>query len=341
MPVEVTLKPLAFALLGELSHERFVSGADLAARHGVSRSAVSDALKEASASGVEIFSLTRKGYRLAAPLELLDIDRIRAELGTQSRRIDVQLLQSIPSTNTELLKRAGEGAASGTCLAAEIQTAGRGRRGRVWQSALGRSLTFSLLWRFDRGVAQMSGLSLVVGLAIARALSGLGAIGVKVKWPNDIVVGPRKLAGILIETQGDMLGPTAAVIGVGVNIRLADGLRNAIDQPVTDMESLVPFVSRNRVLARLLAELVPLLDAFNAQGFAPMRDEWRGYHALQGLAIDVKEAGRADYAAIVQDVAADGSLVVRVGSETLSLNSAEISVRAHAASTTNAEEADS
>ena len=326
------VRPLTFALLRELSAEHFTSGAELAAKHGVSRSAISDALKDASALGVSIFSLTRRGYRLAEPLGFLDIDEIRRRMAGRQQRLDLRLVDVIDSTNTALLQQAAAGAASGTCLAAELQTAGRGRRGRAWQSALGASLTFSLLWRFDAGAAALGGLSLVVGLAVANALRSLG-VAAQLKWPNDIVVNDRKLGGILIETQGDMLGPTIAVIGVGVNVNLPDAIKRSIDQPVTDITEAAedapvrsPALDRNVLLATVLTQLVELLDQFQQGGFAPLRDQWRALNAHQGCMVEVLAAD-ARYTAKVIDVDPSGSLIVERDSVRLVLSAAEISVR--------------
>ncbi|MBC7624747.1 MAG: biotin--[acetyl-CoA-carboxylase] ligase [Aeromicrobium sp.] len=368
---ELQVRSFTFTLLRELSAEHFTSGTVLAAKHGVSRSAVSDALKQASALGVQIFSLTRRGYRLAEPLQLLDIDVIRQRMSANGagngngassgngagngngassgngasggnvakgansasqHRLDLRLVDVIDSTNTALLNQATSGAASGTCLAAELQTAGRGRRGRVWQSALGASLTFSLLWRFESGAASLGGLSLAVGLAVANALRALG-IDAELKWPNDIVVDDQKLGGILIETQGDMLGPTVAVIGVGLNMRLSDALRLAIDQPVTDIATVSaaapvtsPPLNRNILLPAILSQLVTVLDQFQQGGFGVLRDQWRALHAHQGCMVDV-QAATESYVAKVIDVSEDGGLIVERDGKRLSLTAAEISVR--------------
>jgi len=326
------IRPLTFALLRELSAEHFTSGTELAAKHGVSRSAISDALKDASALGVPIFSLTRRGYRLAEPLGFLDIDEIRRRMADRQQRLDLRLVDVIDSTNTALLQQADGGAVSGSCLAAELQTAGRGRRGRAWQSSLGASLTFSLLWRFEAGAASLGGLSLVVGLAVANALRLLG-IAAQLKWPNDIVVNDRKLGGVLIETQGDMLGPTIAVIGVGVNVNLPDVIKRTIDQAVTDIAEASadapvrsPALDRNVLLATVLAQLVELLDQFQKSGFAPLRDQWRALNAHQGRMVDVVAADTC-YAARVIDIGEDGSLIVERGSVRTVLTAAEISVR--------------
>ena len=324
------MRPLAFQLLRELSHERFISGVRLAEKFGVSRSVVSNALHEAGEAGVEIFSLTRRGYRLAQPIDLLDVDRIRAQLGALSNRVDVEAIETIDSTNTEMMKRAIAGAPSGAALAAEIQTEGRGRRGRVWQSALGASLTFSLLWRFRKGAAQLGGLSLVVGLAILRALHqlGIGKNTVQLKWPNDVVVGARKLAGVLIESQGDMLGPTAVVIGIGINIDLPVHVIARIDQPVTDVHSVAgETVSRNRLLAEVLRQLIIMLADFDADGFAPFKDEWTHAHALHQQPVRVINGDGGSVDAIVRGVADDGTLVIHYDGRDRLLASGEVSLR--------------
>lgn len=326
------VRPLTFRLLNDLSASRFTSGTELAERYGVSRSAVSDALRDAANLGVPVYSLTRRGYRLAEPLDLLDLTRIRNDLGPYTNRLNLDVIDVIDSTNTALMKQALIGAPTGTALAAELQTAGRGRRGRTWQAALGASLTFSLLWRFDKGAASLGGLSLVVGLAVANALRALG-LAAELKWPNDIVIGDRKLGGILIETQGDMLGPTVAIIGIGLNVRLPEPLRASIDQPVTDIAEAMshtpvasPALDRNRLLAAILKCLVDVIDVFQREGFDALRDAWRALNAHQGLVVHVISAD-ATYQARVVDVAADGALIVEHDGRRVSLTAAEISLR--------------
>lgn len=152
--------------------------------------------------------------------------------------------------------------------------------------------------------------------------------GVGVKWPNDLVAGWKKLGGILVETSGDMLGPTAAVIGVGLNWRLPEGLAGSIDQPVTDVAALAdPLPSRNALLAAVLAELVATLERFERAGFAAFRDPWKARHAYAGRRVTVLEAGRDARDAEVIDVADDGALVVAEGGTPLRLTAAEISLR--------------
>lgn len=326
------MRPLTLTLLRELSTERFVSGAALAAKYDVSRSAISDAFKEAAELGVHLFSLTRRGYRLAEPIELLDRDLILTSAGNAAQSLTLEIAESIDSTNTQLLARSSRESAatlpSGTVLAAELQTAGRGRRGRHWQSALGASLTFSYLWRTERGAQDLAGLSLAVGVAVAEALRACG-VHAQVKWPNDILLDDAKLGGILVETHGDVLGPTSVVIGIGLNIKLDSAIKAGIDQPVTDVASANAEIGRNALFGAVLQTLVDVLEAFSQRGFVGLRDRWRALHAWQGRTVNVTAASE-HYSAKVIDIAEDGALIVERGGATSRLTSADISVKANA-----------
>jgi len=270
-----------------------------------------------------------KGYRLAAPIEFLEAAAIQARLAAEGSRVRLQVVDQVDSTSTRLLELAASGAPSGTCLAAEWQSAGRGRRGRHWIATLGGSLTFSLLWRFDRGAGHLGGLSLASGVAVARALAECGLERVQVKWPNDVVTELRKLAGVLVETNGEIQGPTVAVVGVGVNYRLGEPAMERIDQPVADVAACAsPAPSRSALLASLLSHLGRALDDFERHGFAGVRDEWRRLHAYQGREVRVVPPRDPPYDARVTDVAPDGALVVQTADgRTLALASAEISLR--------------
>ncbi|MGZ5685502.1 MAG: biotin--[acetyl-CoA-carboxylase] ligase [Usitatibacter sp.] len=320
------MSALTFLALRRLADGRFHSGEDVARSLGRSRATLSEALKRVPELGIEIFSVRGKGYRLAEPIEFLDSTRVSEALA--GSRIRLQVVDEIESTSTRLLELAAAGAASGTCLAAEWQSAGRGRRGRSWISSLGGSLTFSLLWRFDRGAGHLGGLSLAVGLAVARALTACGVQRVQVKWPNDVVIDFRKVAGILVETSGEMQGPSVAVVGVGVNYKLAERVVDRIDQPVTDVAHCAPVLpARSAVLVALLSELSLVLEEFERRGFASVRDAWRELHAYQGRRVRVTSSREAPFDAEVIDVAPDGALVVSAEGRTLALSSAEISLR--------------
>ncbi|PHV11904.1 biotin--[acetyl-CoA-carboxylase] ligase [Chitinimonas sp. BJB300] len=274
-----------FPLLRLLSHEDFRPGPQLAEALGVSRASVSLALKSAAELGVEVQAVKSRGYKLTRPLDWLDEPIVARQLAEKARFFDLHCFDEIDSTNIALIAKAHASAPSGLCYAAERQTAGRGRRGRVWHGVPGDTLMFSLLWRFNLGMADLSGLSLTVGLAVVRALQKLGIHGAALKWPNDIVTSTGKLGGILIELSGDTLGPSAVVIGIGLNVGLCKEARQAVDQPVDALRSLGYPGDRNTLLAALLSELACLLPAFERDGFAPLRQEWESHHAMQNQAV--------------------------------------------------------
>jgi BirA family biotin operon repressor/biotin-[acetyl-CoA-carboxylase] ligase len=211
---------------------------------------------------------------------------------------------------------------------AEWQRAGRGRRGRAWQAGLGASLTFSVLWRFEQGPSHLAGLSLAAGATVARTLERDGARGVGVKWPNDLVHDWKKLGGILVETSGEMQGPTVAVVGIGINYRLGEAVAGRIDQPATDVAACAPALpSRNALLGHLLRDLVEALERFAQEGFAAFRDDWQARHAYAGCRVTVLESGGRPREADVVDVAEDGALLVSADGAVRRLASAEVSLR--------------
>jgi BirA family biotin operon repressor/biotin-[acetyl-CoA-carboxylase] ligase len=322
------MKALAASVLKRLADGEFHSGEALARALDVSRASIWHAIRELDAAGLEIYKVHGRGYRLQQSLTLLDQPAVERALGADVGRFTLDIRGETESTNTALLAQAAAGAPSGAVLAVEWQPGGRGRLGRAWHAGVGEALTFSLLWRLARGAGALSGLSLAVGSALARALEREGAAAIGLKWPNDVLWQGRKLAGILIELSGDALGPTAAVIGVGVNVRLTEATRSRIGQPAADLEAACGAApDRNRLLARLLAEISATLDDFARDGFAPLRAEWERRHAHQGRRVTLtfpdgsRQAGRAG------GVADDGSFLLETRSGTKRFHSGEISLR--------------
>ncbi len=321
------MRTSSFAVLRLLTEAQFRSGAELGAVLGLSRSMVSHAVRELEAHGLQVLKVRGRGYRLRAPFDALDVDAVGRGLGRRHAAFRLELLDECGSTNTELAARAASGAPSGAVLACELQRAGRGRRGASWYSALGASLTFSALWRFDRGAAVLGGLSLAVGVACIRAFRALGLNEVALKWPNDLVRRDGKLGGILIELAGDALGPTAAVIGIGVNVRFPEHARRAIAQPAADLARGGPAPSRNALLGELLGALAEALPVFAAGGFAPFREEWLRHHAYHRRRVRLLVPRRRAVEGIATGVAEDGALVVATRGGVERFHSAEVSLR--------------
>lgn len=322
------MKPRTAALFRLLADGEFHSGATIARALDVSRASVWNTVRELETMGVAVYKVRGRGYRFAHVLTPLDSAAIERALEQVAARISVEVLAAATSTNEVALARAAAGAASGTVIAAEWQSAGRGRRGRAWQAGLGGGLAFSLVWRFAQGAGALSGLSLAVGVALARGLNALGEPRVGLKWPNDIVAGGGKLGGILIELAGDVLGPSTAVIGTGINVRLSPGVRAGIDQPAVDLESMLDApVDRNSLLAGLLVELDRALAVFAVDGFGPFRSEWESLHAHQGKAVTLTLPDGRSERGEARGVAEDGALVLETAAGTRRFHSGEVSLR--------------
>jgi BirA family biotin operon repressor/biotin-[acetyl-CoA-carboxylase] ligase len=331
------LTPLGFSLLRQLADGEFHSGEDLAAKVGLTRARVSQVLKDAGTAGLALERVKGRGYRLLEAPEFLDAAKVRAHLSelTAVKGITlpatVEVVDQIESTSSELMRRAQRRDVHGVALAAEWQSAGRGRRGRVWTAIAGGSLTFSLGWKFEQGAGFLAGLSLAVGVAVVRALEGEGFKDVALKWPNDLIHRHLKIGGILIELNGDALGPTTTVIGVGLNVRIPAAARKDIPVPVTDLASIAgrraPPIDRNRLLAALLAELGAVLVRYANEGFAPFAAEWQHRHAYQGKPVRLLLPDGATVTGKVAGVDASGALVLADGPRRARFLSGEITLR--------------
>ena len=323
------MNTLTFPILRLLSDGKFHSGEALASHFEVSRATVWNAIQDAQSLGVEVFSVRGRGYKLPQAIHLLNVQEILNAIGEQRAWFQCEVHDHLASTNTYLMKRASAGAAHATCVATDLQSKGRGRRGRSWQAGLGASLTFSLLWRFQCGASALSGLSLAVGVALIRALHQLGIDSVTLKWPNDVLVGQEKLAGILIELQGDMEGPSAAVIGIGINLNLPMHIKAQIDQPAIDLSSVTAnSINPSELLGVLLKHLSDILSGFEQQGFSSVRDEWLQYHAYHQKPVSMIHPDGRQTSGIAIDVAEDGILLVKTSLGEQRFMSGEISLRA-------------
>lgn len=317
-----------FPILKLLADGKFHSGEALAQHFKVTRTTIWSAIQHAQNLGVEVFSVRGRGYKLPSPIDFLNQDEVLRAIGEQRAWFNLHILDEVPSTNTYLMQQSAKGAAHVTCVAANLQTSGKGRRGRTWVSHLGASLTFSLLWRFQCGAAALSGLSLAVGVALIRAFNSLGIHKAQLKWPNDVLVEGKKLAGILIELQGDMDGPSAAVIGVGINLNLPENVLKNIDQPAIDLAHVsTTHIAQSLLLGILLKHLADVLNQFEAAGFTALRDEWTRSHAYHNQAVRMLMPDGRDVHGVVNNVAEDGILLVDTALGLQRFSAGEISLR--------------
>lgn len=243
---------------------------------------------------------------------------------------DLDIRSSIDSTNTALLERAVQESIDGCVLAAEAQTAGRGRHGREWLSPFGRNLAVSIGFRSHRPPAQLGALSLVAGLAVRQALLAIGLDDVELKWPNDLLLHGRKLGGILIELVR-ATAPVEVVIGVGVNIGCRATIDARIDQSVADVAEQIERPVRNELLAGVVNSIQAACERFERCGFEPFRAAWQDAHRYQGAAVTItKPEAAGTISGTVLGIANDGALRLQTADGVYEFNSGEVTLRADA-----------
>ena len=242
---------------------------------------------------------------------------------SQDTTIDLKMLAT--STNDGVRSIAGD---SRWCVCmAEYQSAGRGRRGRVWQSPFGASLYFSMLWKIEGGLGAIEGLSLAVGLAVLKTLESSGVRGLTLKWPNDVLKDGRKLAGVLLEISGDPTGSCEVVIGIGINLILGLEQRSKIDQPVTDVKTSAGMnISKNKIAGRLIANLADMLTTFQSYGFTPYKEQWQQYDAFAGQSVSLF-IGESVVTGIAAGVNDSGAVLLKNNAGVTAYAGGEISLR--------------
>jgi BirA family biotin operon repressor/biotin-[acetyl-CoA-carboxylase] ligase len=315
-------------LLVALADGGMVSGAQLAERAGVTRAAIWKQVEALRARGVPVESRGTAGYCLPWPVQLLHLPTLRALLpaGLGDRLGTLELHWEIDSTSSEIQRRQ-DALPDLSMVLAETQSAGRGRRGRSWLSPPGLNVYLSCLKRFDGGFAALSGLSLAVGVIVMRTLAALGIEGAGLKWPNDVLSDHGKLAGILVELGGEYQGPCAAIIGVGLNVRLTPALHEQAGQPVNDLATLAGRApDRNRVAASLMAALAEGLEQFERDGFAAFVDEYARHDLLRGKPLRV-QGPQAMLEGVGAGVDARGALLVQAEDGLHRIDSADVTVR--------------
>lgn len=260
---------IPLTLISILANGEFHSGEQLGERLGMSRAAINKHVQTLRDWGVDVFTVPGKGYSLPEPIQLLNQEFISSQI-VQGQ---VAVLPVIDSTNQYLLDRIGT-LQSGDACVAEYQQAGRGRRGRKWFSPFGANLYLSMYWRLEQGPAAAIGLSLVIGIVMAEVLRDLGASQVRVKWPNDLYLQDRKLAGILVELTGKTGDAAQIVIGAGINLAMRQVESDVINQGWINLQEAGIAIDRNTLAARLINELRAALELFEQEGLAPYLSRW-------------------------------------------------------------------
>lgn len=291
----------------------WVSGQFLSERMAMSRSAVWKQVGALKADGYGIESSTRKGYRLVGVPDLLRIEEVRDGLQTRVLgRTEARHYRETDSTNSRARELAAGGAPEGTLVVAEGQSRGRGRRERAWFSPPFLGVYASLVLRPSIPPGEAPRMAILAAVAVAEAIRSETGLPVTIKWPNDILAGGRKIAGILLELATDMGAVDYLVIGVGINVNVPSGLfppeiRPLATSVLIETGSEIPRVG---LLRRCLESLDIWYDRFTAEGFAPVLACWKAMSRMIGQRVVVQVPGR-DLAGIVTDVDENGFLLLR------------------------------
>ncbi len=313
-------------ILEALADGRFHSGQKLGEQLGISRAAVGKHVEALRAMGLDIFSVTGKGYQCPDLIQLIEPAALKRQLDARGVVAEVDVHLSLPSTNDYLMERRTS-LRHGATVVAEHQSAGRGRRGRTWQSPLSANLYFSSLFRFNCGIAGVMGLSQAVAVGLANTLNQFGVEQVAVKWPNDLYVEGKKVGGILIELDGQMGDLFDAIIGVGLNWHISEAVAKQIDQPWTALAHYLPAsVGREQLAAEVICALHRTLSIFEAHGLQPFLTDWQRYDYLSDKAVVVTTAKRREYGRY-RGMAEDGALLVETERELKRFYGGEVSVR--------------
>jgi BirA family biotin operon repressor/biotin-[acetyl-CoA-carboxylase] ligase len=322
-------------LLALLADGALHSGSQLATQLGVTRASVWKLVAELRELGIHVRSHDRRGYDLPSPVELIDAGRMQeaARAAGWPLASPPEVLFETGSTNQFLYEAPSPPTDAPRVVFAELQQAGRGRRGRTWLAPFGSGLTFSIGWAFHDMPPDLSALSLAMGVQAVRALHRIGAASVRLKWPNDLVVGRHKLGGLLMQLRSEAGGPAYVVVGLGLNLDLPAPARAAIDgpgiTPACDLRDALGGAqpSRNVVAASLVSAMLDGLAQFAVQGFAPFSAAWQAFDSLRDAPVRVVQGG-GTLEGIARGVDADGALRVERAGRIERFVSGDVSLRA-------------
>jgi len=318
-------------VLGLLSDGEFHSGTSMGNILGVSRAAINKAIKSLSDIGIDVHRVSGRGYRLVEPMQPLEKHSIARHLSPHCEKyIDkLHLIDEVDSTSNFLSTNTSCESVQGSICVAEAQLSGRGRRGRSWVSTPYSNIMMSMSWQFERGPASLAGLSLAAGVAVINALEVSGVRNVGLKWPNDILWNSRKLAGLLVDVQGEAAGPSRVILGLGLNVMIGEKDAKRIDQPWVDVKTILDqVIDRNQLVASLINQLDDMFNRFDTAGLGAFEQDWLEAHVFHGKTVNLLH-GDEKLVGVVEGIDASGAIKLRDTSGQVNhYHSGEVSLRA-------------
>jgi len=313
-------------LIKALASGEFVSGQVIAEQLGITRTAISKHIKILTEMGLDIYSVTGKGYKLSQPLDLLSKAAV-IKLLPKEFAPEIEVHSLIDSTNSYLLRRLPNQLSQGQVCLAEFQSAGRGRRGRKWISPFGSQIYLSVYWQLEQGLSAAMGLSIVTALAVSDAVFALTQLQVQLKWPNDVYLGGVKLAGILIDLEGQALEASHSVIGIGLNLNMPAQAGQQIDQQWTDLQSHSnQEIDRNALCAQLIHHLLKRLNQHQNEGLTIMLDEWHRHDFYLNKRVKLL-TGERTTKGVCRGVNNQGALLLEIDNKIKPIYGGEVSLR--------------
>ena len=290
--------------------EGFLSGEDIGRELSITRAAVWKGIKKLREEGYEIEAVTNRGYRLTNPETMYNKRELEQGLKTKTMGQTIYFYEETDTTNNRARELALEGAPEGTLVVAEKQTAGRGRRGKVWESPLGTGIWMSLVLRPQIAPTEASVLTLLCGLATAEAIEAKTGLSAGIKWPNDILINGKKAVGILTEMDCEMSEVHFVIPGIGINVNTASFPPEIAEIATSLYLECGKTVSRRRLVHKVLERLEEHYETFLRTGsFAAMLEDYRKHCITLGKEVHV--LGREPFFAEALDITPEGELLVR------------------------------
>lgn len=290
--------------------EGFLSGEDIGRELSITRAAVWKGIKKLREEGYEIEAVTNRGYRLTNPETMYNKRELEQGLKTKTMGQTIYFYEETDTTNNRARELALEGAPEGTLVVAEKQTAGRGRRGKVWESPLGTGIWMSLVLRPQIAPTEASVLTLLCGLATAEAIEAETGLSAGIKWPNDILINGKKAVGILTEMDCEMSEVHFVIPGIGINVNTASFPPEIAEIATSLYLECGKTVSRRRLVHKVLERLEEHYETFLRTGsFAAMLENYRKHCITLGKEVHV--LGREPFFAEALDITPEGELLVR------------------------------
>ncbi len=318
-----------FRIAKILNEHEYQNVIDISKKLTISPSTVMDALKELESYRFPFQHSKSQGYRLAYAITWLSERSIRSKLGSIKEKYMIELIETTESTNTDLVLRSQSTDVElvPTVRVAELQTKGRGRRGRFWLSGLGSSLTFSVMRTLKLPPKEISGLSLAVGVSVITALEKLGGTEFYLKWPNDIIRKNKKIGGVLVEVGKITPLETSIIIGIGINVRGYHLIDDSISLSASDLYSGGINLDRNLILSSIIVELDQVLIQFSDHGFEALRESWQRRHYYENKLVQLILNNQKNLLGLVKGVTSRGALRIEKSGQIIEFTVGEISLR--------------